>query len=129
MPPGKAPNLHRKWVGPYYIILIGPNHSYRFTNAQTNQEVYSLINSARLKSYYDSDERPTNPPDELTDHEAELDQEEINPHGAEMAQNQETMQVEESKRPYPPTQTKHKSITLSRTNMPKGPHIQNQQKK
>ena len=77
VPPGKAPKLHRKWVGPYYITMIGPNHTFRLRNAQTNLEVKSLVNAARLKPYYDPNDRPTNPPDNLPDPDAELDPEEI----------------------------------------------------
>ena len=77
VPPGKAPKLHRKWVGPYYITMLGPHHTYKLRNVHTNLEVKSLVNAARLKPYYDPDDRPTNPPDDLPDHEAELDPEEI----------------------------------------------------
>ena len=77
VPQGKAPKLHRKWVGPYYITMIGPNHTFRLRNAQTNLEVKSLVNAARLKPYFDPADRPTNPPEDLADHEAELDPEQI----------------------------------------------------
>ena len=57
--------------------MIGPNHTFRLRNAQTNLEVKSLVNTIRLKPYYDPNDRPTNPPDELPDPDAELDLEEI----------------------------------------------------
>ena len=57
---GKAPKLHRKLVGPYYITMIGPNHTYRLRNVRTNLEVKSLVNAMRLKTYYDPVDRPTN---------------------------------------------------------------------
>ena len=53
VPTGKAPKLHRKWVGPYYITMLGPNHTYRLRNCKTNAEVKSLVNAMRLKPYYD----------------------------------------------------------------------------
>ena len=77
VPVGKAPKLHRKWVGPYYITMIGPNHTFRLRNVRTNLEVKTLINAIRLKPYYDPEDRPTNPPVELADNEDELDPEEL----------------------------------------------------
>ena len=77
VPVGKAPKLHRKWVGPYYITMMGPNHTYRLRNVRTNLEVKSLVNALRLKPYYDPEDRPTNPPEQLADNEDELDPEEL----------------------------------------------------
>ena len=77
VPVGKAPKLHRKWVGPYYITMLGPNYTYRLRNVRTNAEVRSLVNAMRLKPYYDLEDRPTNPPDPLLDNEDELDPEEL----------------------------------------------------
>ena len=75
--PGKAPKLHRKWAGPYYITLLGPNHTYRIRNCATNKEVKSLINGVRLKPYYDPEDRPTNSPEGLENMEEELDADEL----------------------------------------------------
>ena len=75
--PGKAPKLHRKWAGPYYITLLGPNHTYKVRNCATNKEVKSLINGVRLKPYYDPEDRPTNPPAGFENMEEELNAEEI----------------------------------------------------
>ena len=77
VPIGKAPKLHRKWVGPYYITMLGPNHTYRLRNAKTNKEVRSLVNAMRLKPYYDPADRPTNPPEQLVGNEEELNPEEL----------------------------------------------------
>ena len=77
VPVGKAPKLHRKWVGPYYITMLGPNHTYRLRNYKTNAEVRSLVNAMRLKPYYDPEDRPTNPPEPLLDSQEELDPEEL----------------------------------------------------
>ena len=75
--PGKAPKLHRKWAGPYYITLLGPNHTYKVRNCATNKEVKSLINGVRLKPYYDPENRPTNPPVGFENMADELNAEEI----------------------------------------------------
>ena len=77
VPPGKAPKLHRKWVGPYYITMVDPNHTFRLQNVKTNAEIRSLVNAMRLKPYFDSEDRPTNPPEQLVDNEDELDPEEL----------------------------------------------------
>ena len=77
MPMGKAPKLHRIWVGPNYITMVGPNHTYRLWNVRTNAEVRSLVNVNHLKPYYDPEDRPTNPPDPLLDNEDELDPEQL----------------------------------------------------
>ncbi|CAG2206802.1 unnamed protein product [Mytilus edulis] len=78
VPVGKAPKLHRKWVGPYYITLVNrSNHTYRIRNCANNKEVKSLVTAHRLKPYYDPNTRPTNPPQEHENDEDELDPDEI----------------------------------------------------
>lgn len=77
VPQGKAPKLHRKWVGPYYITMLGPNFTYRLRHSRTNKEVKSLVNAMRLKPYFDPSSRPTNPPAELAEDDSELDPEEV----------------------------------------------------
>ncbi|VDI78894.1 Hypothetical predicted protein [Mytilus galloprovincialis] len=78
VPVGKAPKLHRKWVGPYYITLVNrSNHTYRIRNCANNKEVKSLVTAHRLKPYYDPNTRPTNPPQEHENDDDELDPDEI----------------------------------------------------
>ena len=74
---GKAPKLHRKWVGPYYITQLGPHYTFKVRNCATNKEVKSLVNGVRLKPYYDPESRPTNPPVGMEDIDEELDAEEL----------------------------------------------------
>ena len=90
---GKAPKLHKKWACPYYITLLGPNHTYKVRNCATNKEVKSLINGVRLKPYYDPEDRPTNPPVGLENMEEELNAEEI----ADQVPNQVEHEVQEQK--------------------------------
>lgn len=80
VPTGRAPKLHRKWVGPYYITMMGPNNTFKLRNAITNFEVKSLVHAMRLKPYYDPNNRPTNVPEELEGDEEQLDPEEFNFH-------------------------------------------------
>lgn len=65
VPVGKAPKLHRKWVGPYYITRFSPHHTYNLRNCATNKEVKSLVNAQSLKPYHDPEERPTNIPNDM----------------------------------------------------------------
>ena len=92
---GKAPKLHRKWAGPYYITLLGPNHTYKVRNCATNKAVKSLINGVRLKPYYDPEDRPTNPPAGLGNMEEELNAEEV----ADQVPSQVENEVQEQKVP------------------------------
>ena len=77
VPVGKAPKLHRKWVGPYFISQTGPNHTFKLRNCSDNKEIKSMINATRLKPYYDPADRPTNPPAEWEDFEEDLNAEEL----------------------------------------------------
>ena len=54
---GKAPKLHREWVGPYYITQLGPHHTFKVRNCATNKKVKSLVNGVRLKPYYDPERK------------------------------------------------------------------------
>ncbi|CAC5393320.1 Transposon Ty3-G Gag-Pol polyprotein,Transposon Ty3-I Gag-Pol polyprotein,Retrovirus-related Pol polyprotein from transposon 297,Retrovirus-related Pol polyprotein from transposon opus [Mytilus coruscus] len=77
VPVGKAPKLHRKWVGPYYITRFGPHHTYKLRNCATNKEVKSLVNAQRLKPYHDPEERPTNIPNDMENNMDEHDPDEL----------------------------------------------------
>ena len=57
--------------------MMGLNHTFRLRNVKTNAEVKSLVNAMRLKPYFDPEDRPTYPPDQLVDNEDELDPEEL----------------------------------------------------
>ena len=60
---------------------------YRLLNCTTNVEVRSLVNAMRLKPYYDPEDRPTNPPDQLLESQEELDPEEL--HQTQRNRNEE----------------------------------------
>ena len=121
VPVGKAPKLHRKWVGPYYITMLGPNYTYRLRNVRTNAEVRSLVNAMRLKPYYDPEDRPTNPPDPLLDNDDELDPEELeqiqrnrnNTNGGNQNQNAEN---NEGRQRPETNQKKQKSVRTNEGN-------------
>ena len=93
---GKAPKLHRKWVGPYYITMLGPNFTYRIRNCNTNKEVKSLINGVRLKPYYDPEDRLTNPPEGFENTQEELNAEEIADEAVNTDQNVEHGRLEQT---------------------------------
>jgi len=92
VPIGKAPKLHRKWVGPYYITQVGPNHTFKLRHCGTNKEVKSLVNARRLKPYFDPADRPTNPPPELEQNEEELDPQELNEQAEQNRANNQLQQ-------------------------------------
>ena len=143
VPQGKAPKLHRKWVGPYYITMIGPNHTFRLRNAQTNLEVKSLVNAARLKPYFDPADRPTNPPEDLADHEAELDPEQIDlpddqpqhqnnlkasTQRGEIPSNDNGNNADNANQPKRPTNAQNKISTPKTPKQPEEPVQKNQTK-
>lgn len=49
VPVGYSKKLRVKWVGPYQICEIGPNHTYRLRHYQTRLVTDTLINARRLK--------------------------------------------------------------------------------
>ncbi|XP_053402723.1 uncharacterized protein LOC128558011 [Mercenaria mercenaria] len=77
VPPGMAPKLHKKWVGPYYIVFTGPHNTYKLRRCSDNKEVKVLVNATRLKSYHDPESRPTNPPEGYEHLEEPLNAEEL----------------------------------------------------
>ena len=91
---GKAPKLHRKWVGPYYITQLGPHHTFKVRNCATNKEVKSLVNGVRLKPYYTPENRPTNPPVGMEDINEELDAEELVNENLDVGRNIDPDQAE-----------------------------------
>ena len=96
VPVGKAPKLHRKWVGPYYITKLGPHHTYKLRNCATNKEVTSLVNAQRLKPYYDPKDRPTNIPADLENDDNEHDPEELGEPANPAEQDEITQQPQEN---------------------------------
>jgi len=124
VPLGKAPKLHCKWAGPYYITQVCPKHTFRLRHCSTNKEVKSLVNARRLKHYYDPADRPTNPPLDLGHDDAELDPEEIpDPVQPEMPQPRDPQpQPNVPARPVEQPQRQAQ-------NTPVAPHQQHRQKK
>jgi hypothetical protein len=46
---GLSPKLSQKWIGPYYITQIGPNHTFKIHRSSDNQEHKSMVHADRLK--------------------------------------------------------------------------------
>ena len=46
---GLSNKLQAKWCGPYVIVEVHDNHTYRIRDCQTRLESPTLINGARLK--------------------------------------------------------------------------------
>lgn len=51
--PGKKHKLQPKWEGPYYIIKVNPNYSFRLRRCDTHVELKSSVHANRLKFYKD----------------------------------------------------------------------------
>lgn len=51
--PGKKHKLQPKWEGPYYIIKVNPNHSFRLRRCDNHIELKSSVHANRLKLYKD----------------------------------------------------------------------------
>lgn len=51
--PGKKHKLQPKWEGPYYIIKVNPNHSFRLRRCDNHIEWKSSVHANRLKLYKD----------------------------------------------------------------------------
>lgn len=58
VPKGKSPKLIQKWTGPYTIILLGPNNTFKLRNNNTYKIMKSLVHVQRLKEYHNPEERP-----------------------------------------------------------------------
>ena len=50
---GLSTKLADKYTGPYYIVEVGPNHTYKLRNCADNKLLASLMNASRLKLYHD----------------------------------------------------------------------------
>lgn len=51
--PEKKHKLQPKWEGPYYIIKVNPNHSFRLRRCDNHIELKSSVHANRLKLYKD----------------------------------------------------------------------------
>ena len=51
MKEGLSAKLSDKWTGPYYIVEIGPNHTYKLRNCADHKPLASLVNANRIKLY------------------------------------------------------------------------------
>jgi hypothetical protein len=49
VPIGFSKKLRRVWLGPFKVIGIGPNNTYKLQNCENMQILGSLANAARLK--------------------------------------------------------------------------------
>ena len=47
--PERSPKLSVKWVGPFSILELGPNHTYKLQHSQTNKTHKAFIHANRLK--------------------------------------------------------------------------------
>ena len=50
---GLSPKFTEKFIGPYYITLVGPNDTYKIRLVENNKEHKSMVHVNRLRKYYD----------------------------------------------------------------------------
>ncbi len=55
---GKSRKLTVKWIGPFFITRVCPNHTYLLTDCQTHKPLRARIHANRLKPYNDPNDRP-----------------------------------------------------------------------
>ncbi len=55
---GKSRKLTVKWVGPFFITKVCPNHTYMLTDCKTHKPLRTRIHANRLKPYNDPNDRP-----------------------------------------------------------------------
>ncbi|XP_041366707.1 uncharacterized protein LOC121381454 [Gigantopelta aegis] len=60
---GHSPKLTQKWDGPYFIMQIGPNHTYKLCHSASKKTHTSLVHANRLKHF---DARMPSTPQEST---------------------------------------------------------------
>ncbi|CAC5368923.1 unnamed protein product [Mytilus coruscus] len=72
VPKGLSRKLHDKANGPYRIIELGPNYTYKIKHIENNTVHKSLINATNMRRYYDPiihRQRYINPQDQIENDE------------------------------------------------------------
>ena len=102
--PGLSPKLSKKWLGPYYIVDVGDNHTYKLRRCNDHRPVKSRIHANRLKPALDPDDRPTLvPQDPQVD--VDLNPEEMdNNHGETLSPRTDNERVHNAKTMSPDEQ-------------------------
>lgn len=54
---GQSRKLTAKFVGPYEIVELGPNYTYKLKHVHTGKMVKSLVNASRLKKFHSTYDR------------------------------------------------------------------------
>lgn len=54
---GQCRKLTAKFTGPYEIVELGPNHTYKLKHITTGKLVKSLVNASRLKKFHTAYDR------------------------------------------------------------------------
>ena len=119
--------LSDKFTGPYYIVELGPNHTYGLTSYATNKLLPSLMHATRIKLYHEHENGPPMGADVRNDAFQPRDnaaKDEQNNVPEDPVQQDETRQVQEPPPPQRPllplrpTQSIPKGISQSPTGNP-----------
>lgn len=92
VPQGQCKKFQDKYVGPYYITDIGPNHSYKIKDGKTHKQMKSFVHANRLKTYNDPEQRPEHlQEDEVQKQPLIPNQEEEQPQTTDQTQQQQQL--------------------------------------
>jgi cell division septation protein DedD len=135
---GHSSKLTKKWLGPYYIVHLGPNFTYKLRRCSDDKLHKPLVHANRLKHYFDPSDRHVYPqlleqdinPDVIDNH-AQLDS---LPQQQNVQQPSKVQQPTNVKRqaqsptsvhqPIKTNKGKNKSTTKGKSNV-KTPQVQN----
>ncbi len=51
---GVSPKIKRRWLGPYFIVQVGENFTYKLVNCQDMRPVKAMVHANRLKPFRES---------------------------------------------------------------------------
>ena len=58
---GKGTKTNRPYTGPYYVVVVGDNHTYRLRSVETNALVPAMVHAKRIIKYTDPANRNGRP--------------------------------------------------------------------
>lgn len=67
VPVGLSKKLTKKYMGPYQIVAVGPNYTYKLKSMDTGKLLRSMINANRLRPYHSSNDLQNRQQDNIND--------------------------------------------------------------
>ena len=130
---GLSRKLSDKFTDPYYIVELGPNHTYGLRSCATNKLLPSLMHATRIKLYHEHENGPPLGADVRNDAFQPRDnaaKDEQNNVPEDPVQQYETRQVQEPPPPQPPLPPLRptQSIPKDKSQSPTGNPVKGQQR-